>query len=88
MSTSWASNNPTPADLLAPHAKRTIHAFLVNTVTRTIEAESAFWALIYGGTVVDHSTAVAVAHELENSTRKVSEVIAGWKPKALSSDNH
>lgn len=75
-------------ELFEPHAKRKLRAFLIepdrgnHNDTRTFDA---FWALIYGYVVVDHATARAVELECMASTVTVGDVLAGWRPAALSS---
>jgi len=75
-----------PAELLAPHAKRKIRAFLNAPDPgndRDANVFNAFWSLIYGDRTVDHATAVAVEHELLECDRRVGEVLWGWRPEAL-----
>lgn len=68
-------------ELLRPHAKRPIRAFLRDNSPSP--AEDAFWSLVYGRTVVNHATAVAVERELSSSSRTVGELVEGWRPEAL-----
>jgi hypothetical protein len=72
----------TPAELLAPHAKRKVRHF-IDDGDAPFEA---FWSLIYGGVAiaVDYTTAVAVERELERTDKRVSDVLNGWRPAALS----
>lgn len=73
--------------LLAAHAKRKIARFIAepDRDSRNPKPHDAFWALLYGKTVVDHATAVAVERELLSTTRTVGDVLEGWRPRALES---
>lgn len=67
-------------EALTPHRTRTIRAFLRRCGE---EEEAAFWAAVYGETVVTNGTATAVAAELEASDHTIGELLDGWKPEAL-----
>lgn len=80
---------PTHRQLLEPHAKRKIRAFIVAPDPgnhRDSNVFDAFWSLIYGGeaAAVDHSTAVAVEKELLTTNKRVGDLLDGWRPTALS----
>lgn len=74
-----------PAELLEPYAKRLVRAFIDahQVDTRLLDA---FWSLIYGGgkVAIDHQTALDVEHELLTCDKRVGDVLAGWRPAALS----
>lgn len=79
----------TPEELLAPHAKRKIRAFVVAPdVDNFTDSKlyDAFWSLIYGGSkaAVDHQTALDVEHELMTCDKRIADVLAGWRPESLS----
>lgn len=71
----------TPAELLEPHAHRTIRAFLTGRGTDRL-TEEAFWSLIFTEPV-DHAVAVACARELVTSPVTIGDLLRGWKPEAL-----
>lgn len=76
-----------PAELLAPHAKRKIRAFLNAPDPgnhRDSNVFDAFWSLIYGDRTVDHAIALAVERELAKCDRRVGDVLAGWRPLSLA----
>ena len=84
MHTSWAPK-PTPADLLEPHAGRTIRSFLRTHSAPEDPAAVAFWNLIYDGSPsVTHYLAVLTAADLSNSDHTIAELLAGWRPSVLT----
>lgn len=73
--------------LLEPHAKRKVRAFMVEPDRgnhRDTKVFDAFMALIYGDRTVTHATALAVDAELMSCTRTVRDVLEGWRPEALA----
>lgn len=76
-----------PAEILAPIAKRRVSKFLEGTDHGSQEREEIFWAfweIVYDGIKqVTWSMAMSAALELEHSSKTVQDVIDGWKPKAL-----
>jgi len=77
----------TPAEILAPIAKRRVSKLLEGTDDGSQEREDifgAFWELVYAGIKeVTWNMAMEAALELERSSKTVQDVIDGWKPKAL-----
>lgn len=69
-------------EILWPHRMRTLRAFLRKREDSAPEV-GALWAVLYGYTVVDHATALAVAVECSESERTVGDVLEGWRPDAL-----
>jgi hypothetical protein len=69
-------------ETLQPHRKRKVRAFL-RTFDDTTPEAGALWAVLFRHVVVDHSTAITVAQELEASDRTVGDVLDGWRPDVL-----
>jgi hypothetical protein len=74
-------------ELLAPHARRKLRAFMVAPDPgnhSTTDVYDALWDLIYSDRpAVSYETARAVEAELKESTRTVGDVLAGYRPEAL-----
>ena len=69
--------------VLQPHRKRKLRAFLHDHRDDAAPEVGALWATVYGRTVVDHRTALAVETECASTDRTVGDVLEGWRPAAL-----
>jgi hypothetical protein len=69
-------------EVLQPHRRAKVRTFLRKYDDTTPEA-GAFWAVLFRHVIVSHTTAVAVAQELEASERTVGDVLTGWRPASL-----
>ena len=68
-------------EILLPHSKRTIRAFLRNC--DAVE-ESALWSFVYRDHMgVLHDVAHQVSTEMETTTKTVGDLLGGWLPEAL-----
>jgi hypothetical protein len=68
-----------PLELLAPYMRRRVSTFL----KKPEAAEPAFWDVVYPPGEYEHSVCVAVADQMERTSKTVAAVVDGWRPKLL-----